>query len=98
VIPGIGEEYLEGQGHIGDEYIQYRKGHIRDRRELEGREHIKYDTEVEKERSMTDIREIPKGREKGPETQLDSMQDILNDLARGQRDMMNSIAKIAIST
>jgi hypothetical protein len=41
---------------------------------------------------MGDRRETLEGRGKGPETHSDSMQAILNDLARGQRDMMNAIA------
>jgi hypothetical protein len=47
---------------------------------------------------MGDRRETPEGREKGPETHVDSMQAMLNDLARGERDMMNSIQRMAIST
>ena len=47
---------------------------------------------------MGDRRETPEGKGKGPETHLDSTQAILNDLARGQQDMMNAIAQMAIST
>jgi hypothetical protein len=47
---------------------------------------------------MGDRRETPEGRGKGPETHSDSTQAILNDLARGQRDMMNAIAQMAINT
>jgi hypothetical protein len=36
MIPGTGAEYPEGRGHIGDEYIQYRRGHSRDRRDKTG--------------------------------------------------------------
>jgi hypothetical protein len=41
---------------------------------------------------MGDRLETPEGRGKGPKTHSDSTQAILNDLARGHRDMMNSIA------
>ena len=47
---------------------------------------------------MGDRRETPKGRGKGPETRFDSTQAMLNDLARGQRDMMHAIQKMAINT
>jgi hypothetical protein len=116
MIPGTCEEYPERRGHIGDEYIQYRKGNSRDRRdknrrdytplhtqsdtepELEDKEHISANTEAKIERSVGDRRETPEGRGKGPKTQLDSTQAILNDLARGQRDMMNATAQMAINT
>jgi hypothetical protein len=72
MIPGTSAEYPKGQGHIGDEYIHYHRGHNRDIRdinrrdytpfhtqsdlepELEDRDHIKYDTEVDIERTMGD--------------------------------------------
>jgi hypothetical protein len=47
---------------------------------------------------MGDRQEIPEDRGKGPKTHSDSTHAILNDLARGQRDMMNAIAQMAIST
>jgi hypothetical protein len=47
---------------------------------------------------MGDRRETPEGRGNGPKTQPDSTQAILNDLARGQQDMMNAIAQMDIST
>jgi hypothetical protein len=116
MILGTGKEYPEGRGHIGDEYIQYRRGHRRDQRdnnirdytpfhtqfdtklELEDIEHIKSNIEAKIERTMGDRRETLEGRGKGPETQPDNTQAILNDLARGQRNMMNAIAQMAIST
>jgi hypothetical protein len=116
VILGTSEEYLEGRGNIGDQYIQYCIGHSRDKRdrnkrdytpfhtqsstelELEDRENINSDTEAEIERSMGDRRETSEGRGKGPKIHPDSTQTILNDLAGGKRDMMNSIAQIDINT
>ena len=110
MILGTCEEYPEGRGHHGDEYIQYRRGHSKDRRdrnqgdytpfhtqsdtepELEDKEHIISNTEAEIERSMGDRQETPEGRGKGPETHPNSMQTILNDIARGQQDMMNAIS------
>jgi hypothetical protein len=53
---------------------------------------------AEIETTMGDRREIPEGRGKGPKTHYDSTQTILNDLARGKRDMMNVIAHMAIGT
>jgi hypothetical protein len=47
---------------------------------------------------MGDRREKPEGRVEGPKTHSDNTQAILNDLDRGQRDMMNAIAQMAIST
>jgi hypothetical protein len=47
---------------------------------------------------MGDRRETPEGRVKGPETHVDSTQAMLNDLARGQRDMMNAMQQMAINT
>jgi hypothetical protein len=55
-------------------------------------DHIRSDTEADIERTMGDRRETPDGRGKGPETHSNSTQAILNDLARGQRVMMNAIA------
>jgi hypothetical protein len=53
MIPGTGEAYREGRGHIGDEYIQYRRGHSRDRRDRNRRDytpfHTQSDTEPEAE-------------------------------------------------
>jgi hypothetical protein len=46
---------------------------------------------------MGDRRETPEGRGKGPETHIDSTQAMLNDLARGQRDMMNTIQQMNLS-
>jgi hypothetical protein len=34
MIPGTGEEYPEGMGHIDNEYVQYRRGHNRERRDI----------------------------------------------------------------
>jgi hypothetical protein len=45
-----------------------------------------------------DMRETPESGGKGPETHVDSTQAMLNDLARGQRDMNNAIQQMAIST
>ena len=47
---------------------------------------------------MGDRHDTPKGKGKGFETQHDSTQAILNDLARGQWYMMNAIAQMAINT
>jgi hypothetical protein len=47
---------------------------------------------------MGDRHDIPEGKGKGPETPYDSTQAMLNDLARGQRDMMNVITQMAINT
>jgi hypothetical protein len=53
MIPGIGEEYPEGRGHIGDKYVQYCRGHSRERRDKNRRDytpfHIYSDTEAEAE-------------------------------------------------
>jgi hypothetical protein len=109
MIPGTGEEYLGDQGHIGDEYIHYRRGHSKDRRDrkrrdytpfhtqsdtepkIEDREHISSGTEVKIERTMGDRRDTPKGRGKGPEIHLGSMQAMLSDLTRGQRYLLTAI-------
>jgi len=50
IFSGIGEEYPEERGHIGDEYVQYHRGHRRERR-VKNREdytpfHIHSDTEA----------------------------------------------------
>jgi hypothetical protein len=47
---------------------------------------------------MGDRHETPEDKGKGPERPHDSTQAILNDLSRGQRDMMNAIAQMAINT
>jgi hypothetical protein len=126
VIPGTGEEYPEGRGHIGDEYVQYRRGHSRERRdkiirdytpfhiyldteaEAEERDRINSETEAELEGDMGDREDfpegrgkgtkIPEGRGKGPKIPYDSTQAMLNDLTKGQRDMMNAITQMAISS
>jgi hypothetical protein len=109
MIMGTGEEYLEGRGHIGDEYIQYHRGHNRDRkdrnrmdytpfhtqsdtkREIDDIDHISSYTEAEIERTMGDRHETPEGRGKGLKIHFDSMQAMLNDLAREHRDLLTSI-------
>jgi hypothetical protein len=89
MIPGTGAEYPEGRGHIGDKYIQYHRGHSRDRRDrnrsdytpfhtqsdtkLEDKDHISSNIEVDIERTMGDRCETPEGRGKRPETHSDSM-------------------------
>jgi hypothetical protein len=101
----FGDEYIQyRKGHSKDQ----RDGNKRDytpfhtqsdkEPELEDREHISSDTEAEIERTMGDMRETPEGRGKGPETHVDSTQAMLNDLARGQRDMMHAIQQMAINT
>jgi hypothetical protein len=101
MIPGIGAEYPEGRGHIEDEYIQYRRGHNRDRRDINKRDyipfhihsdtepetedHISSDTEVGSGGKMGDRHDIPEGKGKGPKAPYDSTQAMLNDLSRGQR-------------
>ena len=47
---------------------------------------------------MGDRRETPEGKGNGFEIHFDSTRAMLNDLARGQWDMMNAIAQMAIST
>jgi hypothetical protein len=53
MILGKGKEYPKGRGYIGGEYIQYHRGYIRDRREINMRDyipfHIHLDTEPETE-------------------------------------------------
>jgi hypothetical protein len=46
---------------------------------------------------MGERRETPEGRGKGPKTHVDNTRAMLNDLTRGQRDMMNAIPQMAIS-
>jgi hypothetical protein len=115
MILGTGEEYPEGRGHIGDEYIQYHRGHSRDRRDrnrrdytpfhtqadtkpkIEDKEHINLDTKAKIEGTIGDRRETPEGRGKGLETHIDSTQTMFNDLARGQRALLNTIQQMNIS-
>jgi hypothetical protein len=47
---------------------------------------------------MGDKNETPEGKGKGLETSHDNTHAILNDLARGKRDMMNAITQMAINT
>jgi hypothetical protein len=47
---------------------------------------------------MGDRNDFQEGSGKGPEIPYDSTKAILNDLTRGQRDMMNAIAQMAISS
>jgi hypothetical protein len=46
---------------------------------------------------MGDRREIPEGRGKGPKIHFGSTQAILNDLARGQRDLLTAIQQMNLS-
>jgi hypothetical protein len=45
MIPGTGTEYLEDQVHIGDEYIQYYRGHSRDSRDRNRRDYAPFHTQ-----------------------------------------------------
>jgi hypothetical protein len=76
------------------------RDHISSRTDAEDRDrdHISSRTEAKIERIMGDRHETPEGKGKGPKTLYDSTQAILNDVARGQRDMMNAITQMAIST
>jgi hypothetical protein len=65
--------------------------------EIEDIEHITSGTKVDIEGTMGDRRETPEGRGKGPKTHIDSIQATLNDLDRGQRDILTSIQQMKIS-
>jgi hypothetical protein len=58
MIPGTGEEYPEGRGHIGDEYIQYRRGHSRDRRDRNRRDYTPFHTQSDTEPEIDDREHI----------------------------------------
>ena len=58
MILGTGEEYREGRGHIGDEYIQYRRGHSRDRRDRNKRDHTPFHTQSDTEPELEDNEHI----------------------------------------
>jgi hypothetical protein len=55
MILGTGEEYPGGRGHIGDEYIQYRKGHNRDGRDRNQRDYTPFHTQSDTEPKIEDI-------------------------------------------
>ena len=61
------------------------------------REHINSDTEAEIEGTMGDRHETPEGRGKGPEIHFDSMQAMLNDLTRGQIDLLIAVQQLNLS-
>jgi hypothetical protein len=54
MISGIGAKYPEGQGHIGDEYIQYCRGHSRDRRVRNKRDYTPFHTQLDIEPELED--------------------------------------------
>jgi hypothetical protein len=58
MIPGTGEEYAEGRGHIGDEYILYRRGHSRDRRYRNRRDYTPFNTQSDTEPKLEDREHI----------------------------------------
>jgi hypothetical protein len=58
MIPGTGEEYPEGGGHIGKEYIQYCKGHSRDRRDRNQRDYTPFHTQSDTELEIEDREHI----------------------------------------
>jgi hypothetical protein len=102
MIPGTGEEYPEGRGHIGDEYIQYRRGHSRDRRDKNMRDyipfHIHSDTEPETE--DRDIDHISSGTEAEIESKMGDIHDILEGKGKGPeapydstQAMLNDLAR-----
>jgi hypothetical protein len=55
---GTGEEYPEGQGHIGDEYIQYRISHNRDMRDRNIRDYTPFHTQSDTETKLEDREHI----------------------------------------
>jgi hypothetical protein len=114
MVPGIGEIHSSGRGHIGDEQVQYRRGHSRDRRDRNGRDykpfHISSSSEVETkykdhisveakdEGDMGPGEDYPEGSGGGSEQPFDSTRSMLNDLARGQQEMRNAIAQMALNS
>jgi hypothetical protein len=54
MIPGTGEKYTEGRGHIGDKYIQYHRGHSRDKRDRNMRDYTPIHTQSDTKREAKD--------------------------------------------
>jgi hypothetical protein len=54
MIPRTGVEYSKARGHIGDEYIQYRRGHTRDRRDRNRRDYTPFHTQSDTEPELED--------------------------------------------
>jgi hypothetical protein len=58
MIPGTGEEYPKSRGHIGDEYIQYHRGHSRDRRDRNRRDYTYFHTQSDTDPEIEDREHI----------------------------------------
>jgi hypothetical protein len=58
MILGTGEEYPEGRGNIGAKYIQYRRGHSRDKRDKNRRDYTPFHTESDTEPEIEDREHI----------------------------------------
>jgi hypothetical protein len=115
MIPGTGEIHSSGRGHIGDEYVQYRRGHSRDKgTRNKGTttpstsvqvQRLKQSTKTTstQQRQRTRERWVPERTTRravgaGSEPPFDSTRAMLNDLARGQQEMRNSIAQMALNS
>jgi hypothetical protein len=85
MILGIGEEYPEGRGHIGDEYIQYCMGHNRDRRDRDRRDYIPFHIQLDTDPETEDIGidHISLGTEVEIEIKMGDIHDILEGKGKG---------------
>jgi hypothetical protein len=96
MIMRIGEEYPKAREHIGDKYIQYCKGHNRDRRDRNQRDYTPFHTQSDTKPEIEDKEHIISDTEAEIERTMGDRREtpegrgkcpkthaMLNDLARG---------------
>jgi hypothetical protein len=72
---GTCEEYPKGRGHRGDEYIQYRRGHSRDRRDRNRRDYTPFHTQSDTEPELEDREHISSDTEAEIERTISGKQE-----------------------
>ena len=95
MISGTCEEYPEGRGHIGEEYIQYDRDHSRDRRDRNRRDYTPFHTQSDTEPEIEDKEHISSDTEVEIEGTTGDRRE--THLARAQRDLLTAIQQMNLS-
>jgi hypothetical protein len=102
MISKTGAEYPEGRGHIGDDYIQYCRGHSRERRDRNKRDYIAFNihSNTKPETEDRDRDHISSDTEARSEGKMSDRHDIPEGKGKGPKApydstqaMLNDLAK-----
>jgi hypothetical protein len=90
MIQGTGEEYPEGRGHRGDEYIQYRRGHNRDRGDRSRRDYTPFHTQSDTKPELEDREHISSDTEAEIERTMGDRRETLEGRGKGPETHVDS--------